>query len=205
MLISIEDDGSVLIKIPEGTKKDTINKLIKTKERWILKKVAQVIDRPKLKRDEILYLGSAYSYKIIVQRFLNKDFIYFNGKEFYVNVKDENNTKKVLELWLRKSCEKIIKEKVEKYKPIFDILPLDIKVKEQKTRWGSCSYDNKLMFNWKLIMATEESLEYVVVHEMCHMIHKNHSKDFWGLVGKILPTYKFGSEWLRNKGYLLHL
>ena len=61
------------------------------------------------------------------------------------------------------------------------------------------------MFNWKLVMAGEESLEYVVVHEMCHMIHKNHSKEFWNLVGEIIPTYKVGSEWLKNKGYLLYL
>ena len=82
MLISIENDGSVLIKLPEGTKKDEIDKLIKSKEKWILNKVALVKDRPKLKTDEILYLGFAYSYKVIVQQFLNKDFIYFNGERF---------------------------------------------------------------------------------------------------------------------------
>jgi len=205
MLISIENDGSVLIKLPEGTKKESVNRLLKNKEKWILNKVALVLDRPKLNKDEILYLGFAYSYKVIVQQFLNKDFIYFNGQEFYVNVKDEKSIKKVLEIWLRKSCEKMINEKIEKYRDRFNISPKEIKVKEQKTRWGSCSHDNKLMFNWKLIMATEESLEYLVVHEMCHMIHKNHSKDFWDLVFEIMPTYKLGSHWLKDKGYLLYL
>lgn len=205
MLISIENDGSVLLKLPEGTKKDEIDKLINCKEKWILNKVALVKDRTKLKSDEILYLGFAYSYKVIVQRFLKKDFIYFNGDNFYVNVKDEKNTKKVLELWLRNSCEKLINEKVEKYKDRFNILPKEIKIKKQKNRWGSCSYDNKLMLNWKLIMASEESIEYVVVHEMCHMIHKNHSKEYWNLVGEILPAYKVASEWLKINGYLLSL
>jgi predicted metal-dependent hydrolase len=205
MLISIEKDGVVIIKLPEGTNKDEINKLIKSKEQWILDKVALVMDRPKIKDDEILYLGITYSYKVIVQQFLNKEFIYFDRKDFYVNVKDEKNTKRVLEIWLRKNCEEIIYEKVEKYRNRFKSIPKAIKVKEQKTRWGSCSCDNILMFNWKLVMAVEEALEYVVVHEMCHMIHKNHSKDFWNLVGEIMPTYKLGSEWLRDKGYLLYL
>lgn len=205
MLISIENDGSVLIKLPEATKKNEIDKLIKSKEKWILNKVALVKGRAKLKKDEILYLGHAYSYKVLVQRFLKKDFIYFNGHNFQVNTKDEKNTEKALEVWLRNRCEKIINEKVEKYKDKFNVLPKEIKIKKQKTRWGSCSYDNKLMLNWKLIMAREESLEYVVVHEMCHMIHKNHSKEFWNLVGEIMPSYKVGSEWLKHNGYLLSL
>ncbi|WP_146127336.1 M48 family metallopeptidase [Clostridium vincentii] len=205
MLISIESDGSVILKLPIMTKKDEIDKMIKSKEKWILNKVELVKSRTKLKIDEILYLGVAYNYKVIIQRFLTKDFIYFNGDTFYVNVKDEKNTEKVLELWFRDICEKLVHEKVEKYKRTFGILPKEIKIKTQKSRWGSCSYDNKLMLNWKLIMASEESLEYVVVHEMCHMIHKNHSKEYWNLVSEILPTYKVGSEWLKNNGYLLYL
>ena len=205
MLISVEKDGSIIIKLPEGTKKDEIDKLIKSKEKWILNKVAFVKNRSKLKSDEILYLGYAYSYKIILQRFLKKDFIYFNGQDFYVNVKDEKNTKIALELWLRNSCEKFINEKVEKYQYRFNISPKEVKIKKQKNRWGSCSYDNKIMINWKLIMASEEAIEYVVVHEMCHMIHKNHSNKFWNLVGEIMPNYKLASEWLKNNGYLLEL
>lgn len=205
MLISIESDGSVILKLPLTTKKDEIDKMIKSKQKWILNKVALVKSRTKLKKAEILYLGVAYSYKVIVQRFLTKDFIYFNGDIFYVNVKDEKNAEKVLEMWFRGICEKLVHEKVEKYQQAFGFLPKEIKIKAQKRRWGSCSYDNKLMLNWKLIMASEESLEYVVVHEMCHMIHKNHSKEYWNLVSEILPTYKVGSEWLKNNGYLLCL
>lgn len=75
-----------------------------------------------------------------------------------------------------------------------------ITVRDQKTRWGSCSSSGTLSFNYRLIFAPDIILDYVVVHELCHLTHMNHSRDFWDMVGSILPDYREYRKWLREHG-----
>ena len=75
--------------------------------------------------------------------------------------------------------------------------------REQKTRWGSCSSEKNLNFNWKLILAPPEVLDYVVVHELCHLKEMNHSKAFWEEVGKVMPEYETHKLWLKENGWRL--
>ena len=99
-----------------------------------------------------------------------------------------------------KNKSKWILQKLEYYSKHFQIMPNSIKIKAQKTRWGSCTYKNDLALNYKLIMAPPDVLDYVVVHEMCHMEHKNHSKNFWNRVSSIMPDYKDKRNWLKEHG-----
>ena len=80
-----------------------------------------------------------------------------------------------------------------------------ITIRDQKTRWGSCSSRGTLSFNYRLIFAPPAVLDYVVVHELCHLIHMNHSKDFWNMVGTIMPDYAVHKKWLREHGHELTL
>ena len=80
-----------------------------------------------------------------------------------------------------------------------------ITIRDQKTRWGSCSGRGTLSFNWRLILAPPEILDYVVVHELCHLTHMDHSKDFWNMVGSIIPDYKIRKKWLKENGHTLRL
>ena len=79
----------------------------------------------------------------------------------------------------------------------------NITIREQKTRWGSCSSEKNLNFNWKLILAPPEVLDYVVVHELCHLKEMNHSKAFWDEVGKVMPEYETYKLWLKENGWKL--
>ncbi|MGL4107790.1 M48 family metallopeptidase [Clostridium sp. LP20] len=203
--ISVELDGVVQVVAPIGLPKGKIEEVLKSKESWILKRIKEVESKEKLNVDEVMYLGQIYKVKVLVQRFSKVDFVVFHEGVFLVNVRDENNVIKALESWFREMTEKTIKDKVQKYKHYFIERPKEIIIKEQKRRWGSCSYDNKLLFNWRLSMATEDALEYVVVHEMCHMVHKNHSTEYWREVERVLPNYKESHNWLKEKGYLLNL
>lgn len=80
-----------------------------------------------------------------------------------------------------------------------------IRIKDQKTRWGSCSSLHNLNFNWRLIMAPGEVLDYVVVHELCHLTHMNHSRDFWNMVEKVMPDYRVYRKWLKDNGNRLFM
>ena len=78
-----------------------------------------------------------------------------------------------------------------------------ISIREQRTRWGSCSSAGNLNFNWRLIFAPEEVLDYIVVHELAHRIEMNHSKAFYAIVEQVLPDYKKSRKWLRENGHSL--
>ena len=78
----------------------------------------------------------------------------------------------------------------------------EIKVRSYKNRWGSCSSNGNISYNWKLIMAPEKIIDYVIIHELCHLIHFNHSRDYWGEVSKKLPNYRESKEWLKSNQYL---
>lgn len=75
-----------------------------------------------------------------------------------------------------------------------------VTIRDQKTRWGSCSSRGTLSFNYRLIFAPPAVLDYVVVHELCHLTHMNHSKEFWNLVGTVMPDYKTHRKWLKEHG-----
>ena len=125
----------------------------------------------------------------------------FRGK-FIVTApnKNEDDIRKAMEVWYRGRAKEMIGLKVKYYQRFFNIVPTAIKVKEQKKRWGSCTSKNQLLFNWRCIMAKAYALDYIIVHEMCHMYHKNHSKEIWELVASVMPDYDIRKEWLKNYG-----
>lgn len=94
----------------------------------------------------------------------------------------------------------IFTQKTAYYASIMDVTYGRISIREQKTRWGSCSSEGNLNFNWRLIFAPEEVLDYIVVHELAHRREMNHSQAFYAIVKSILPDYKKSQKWLRDNG-----
>ena len=84
-----------------------------------------------------------------------------------------------------------------------NLYPKKVKVRSYKNRWGSCAYNGDISYNWKLIMLPEKIIDYVIVHELAHTIHRNHSKDFWSSVESIMPDYNEHKQWLKVNGYKL--
>lgn len=113
--------------------------------------------------------------------------------------------KTALEKWYRKEAAAIIREKAEDYGKSLGVTFEHIHIKDQKSCWGSCSSKRNLNFNWRLLMAPEPVLDYVVIHELCHLKHMNHSKHFWGQVENICPAYKQYRQWLKENGASLYL
>lgn len=117
----------------------------------------------------------------------------------------EGNVAAVLERWLRQMARLLVNQRIrvmnEKCK-----LPFNrVFIKGQKTRWGSCSQQKNLNFNWRLVMAPLPVLDYIVAHELAHLVEMNHSKKFWDLVEQIYPNYKVQKAWLKKNGRLLTL
>jgi predicted metal-dependent hydrolase len=111
---------------------------------------------------------------------------------------------RVLSHWLSELARQEIEAKVAEKARLMHVSPKAITIRDQRTRWGSCSSRGTLSFNWRLIMVAPSVMEYVVVHELAHMTVPNHSADFWRLVAQYFPAYKEARGWLRKNAPLLH-
>ncbi len=107
--------------------------------------------------------------------------------------------------WMMKQALNDVNCYVRKHADKHQLFPRSIKIKTQKSRWGSCGIHNDIHLNWLLIIAPPEVMEYVVVHELCHIRHRNHSSDFWQLVGEHMADYRKHRNWLKQHGQSLML
>lgn len=117
----------------------------------------------------------------------------------------ESKRLKTLDKRYRNAARAQLEARVAFYQPLTGGHYSSITVRDQKTRWGSCSSRGTLSFNYRLIFAPPAVLDYVVVHELCHLTHMNHSKDFWNLVASVMPEYAVHKKWLREHGTELSL
>lgn len=212
--IEVHPTGEVKVKAPIGVSEERVKEFIKRKGAWIIGKVEKFQEINKNRKvityesgDKILYLGREYNLRIVNNKQYKKSSVEVLGDKIIVLCvsKEMEGVKLALEKWYRKKALENILHSIDGYVRCFNTKPKSIKIRAAKTRWGSCSYKDDLMFNWKLIMAPQQVIDYVVVHEMCHMNHKNHSKDFWENVEKIIPKYKEYQLWLKTYGYKLDL
>lgn len=209
MSIEVETTGEVTVIAPVGTSSDDIVEKVKSRAGWIVSKQyeSKFINDTKIKREAVsgesyMYLGRNYSLDIRVDENIDNISVkLFQGK-FVVNtyIKDEDLIKKAMENWYREKTLAKVKERVSYYSSYFNNEVTTVKVKEQKKRWASCTSKNELLFNWRCVMAPVFVLDYIVVHEMCHMEYKNHSKDFWNRVYAVMPDYEVRKSWLKNNG-----
>ncbi|WP_035293056.1 SprT family zinc-dependent metalloprotease [Clostridium sp. KNHs214] len=123
----------------------------------------------------------------------------------YDNEARTQYVKEAIKKFYIKKAMNFFKERVEVFSKNMGIYPKKVTVKEVKTLWGSCSSKGNITLNWKLIMAPPYVIDYVVVHELCHLRHMDHSKDFWMEVEKVIPDYKYRRKWLKENGHLCKL
>lgn len=112
---------------------------------------------------------------------------------------------KQLEKWYRKEAQAVFTQKAKDYAQILGVGFQEIRIKDQKSRWGSCSSLGNLNFNWRILMAPEPVCDYVIIHELCHLLHMDHSAAFWREVEKLCPAYKEYRKWLRENGKTLYI
>jgi len=214
MAIQMEPLDKILVLSPIGLSEELIKEKVKSKGKWIIKKLVEFKDvgyqpfnREFVNGEALMYLGRNYLLEIINDSNIKWPKVCLSDGRFYLTTpsKDQNNMRKAMEKWYRRQAEKIMGERVKFYKPKIGIEPNKVKIKEQKKRWGSCTSEGNVYFNWRSIMAPSNVIDYIVVHEMSHLIHKNHSIKFWDKVESILPDYKERRKWLRKYGVRMDL
>ncbi|MCW2279189.1 M48 family metallopeptidase [Heliophilum fasciatum] len=204
--IQIEPPDKVIVKSPFGLSTDQVCAIVQKRAAWIIKKLAsframniQPVQRSLINGELYLYLGKEYPLQIIIDKSVAKPSVdLFQDRLVVITPTIEKTMlQKALIAWYKVAAATLIEERIRVYAHCFSLSPVEVKVKEQKRRWGSCTAQNHLLFNWRIVMAPLAVLDYVVVHEMSHLVHKNHGKDYWNLVASILPDFKKRKEWLK--------
>lgn len=217
--IVVEPDGKVIIKAPIDLEQQKILDTIYNKRKWIAEKLklTEEIKKPiPLKHElvsgeKILLKNRLIRLKIHTYPNERSELTYaFKTLHIYVNETLSQNErdeeiKRVLIDWYKEKALNIISNRIDKYLELIDFKPQKIKVRDQKIRWGSCTKDGKLIFNWRIVMAPISAIDYVIVHELCHMKEPAHSAKFWESIRSLFPYYKKWKEWLRINGKSLDL
>ena len=201
--INVDTDG-VVVKTNDSTTIEEINKMVVSKSAWITKKLnifkSVAINKDISTGSRLYYMGKSYYVNIVEDKTISKITINFTHSKFhittplkYTNIELHNA---VEHFYKQKAEEKII-PLTKKLAKKMGVTPEHISFRYSKNRWGSCSSTNRISFNYHLVKLSSSLIEYVIIHELSHIVHKNHSKEFWKLVYKYLPDYKVKEERIR--------
>ena len=208
LCLSFTDEGKLLIKTPYYISQHQINQFIEKNQKWIdkqkLKIARQKQENPekKLQNGEIIhYLGKKYT--IITLENIQKPM--FNFPCLFIPNDHLENKKKKLTQFLKIRAKDIFTDRLDQWAEAMNLSYKSLKLSSAKTRWGSCSSKKNINLNWKLIFAPMNIIDSVVIHELAHLKHMNHSKDFWEWVRQFDPNEKKHTKWLKENGFLLNL
>ncbi len=196
--IRVDERGIIKISAPYKTPDFVIHELVEKKRKKLMeiveKRKESLIDFSTAKT--IPYLGKPIKVKKIKS---DKDSVVFKNNELLIYLKEFEKTKieKLIFEWYFQETEKVVKQLISKFSPFINEEINRITIKKMKNRWGSCnSTKGYLNFNVKLIEKPLKGIEYVVVHELVHLIHGNHGREFYNTLGSILPDWKNARETL---------
>jgi len=201
------EDGMVSVVVPNGVPLERVDSILNDKRRWIKEKInlhreANPVDAKQFVSGEAFsYLGRNYRLKVLTGEFHPVRLV--QGR-LTVSMpwggEHPHMVRNALVRWYKQRAEQKLLEKVKRYALIVGVEPNSVGIKGFKSRWGSCSAQGCIDFNWKIIMAPNRCVDYVVVHELCHIKQHDHSPTFWKAVEQIIPDYIACKEWLRVNG-----
>ena len=209
LIIKITPDSKVIVTIPHGISLSKAYEFLELKNDWINERLNKLKTQNigfSFANDSIIPLFEVeHKIERIVTKVANTKVFIDNNKVLVFSNKHTKETeiKKAIIKSLIQEFRKTLVKIVEKYNIDGKFKYKRIAIKDNQTNWGSCSTKGNLNYNWKLVFAPINVTEYVVVHELCHLIEHNHSKAFWNLVKSICPDYETKRKWLKRNGHNL--
>ena len=204
--IEVKDDARLIVRAPYHVRENEITGFVEKKGPWI-RKARKTVKRQELERprktfsdgDDFFYLGKPYRLNIA---YGGARALVFNDA-FILSPDHRARAKEFFTGWYKEEASRMIRERLELYSSMSGLKYSGIKITGAKRRWGSCARTGRLTFSWRLVMAPREVLDYVIVHELAHLEHMNHSKSFWAKVRSIYPEYEKHKRWLKDHGHKL--
>lgn len=206
LTITVERDRSVVVHAPKDTPHERIEQLINRKKLWLYEKTKHTqkyqlsaSTKEFISGTTILYLGKNYQLNVVSDPF---DGILFDSK-FLISKASLPHAPALLKDWYIERAQEKIVPQVRLYAAQIGVQYNRILISDVRYRWGSCTPRNNLKFNWRLIKAPMRVIEYVIAHELAHLIEQNHTTRFWSIVKTQIPDYLKAKEWLKTCGELL--
>lgn len=206
-------DHTVMLTVPSHLSDKRIEELVAKRTAWIYQKLNEQSDAKPVKQKEYIdgesfaYLGRNYRLKI--QQGLTKT-AKLKGGKLLVNVpaiepdgRFARYIRTTIEDWYKKHALSQLEAKSNRFAEQIGVVPKSIAVADFKARWGSCSPDGDITYNWRIIAASHSIIDYIVVHELCHLLDHSHSPKYWKLVENVMPDFRDRREWLRLNGQSL--
>ncbi len=214
--LKITDDGEVIVTAPLKANKLLVDSVVNSKSGWINKKLTIIKNRNDLFKpktyshgEEFEYLGYPYSLCFLD----NKSQVYLDKNNLSIGINNSCGSSKPQKeiiknkiiAWYREQAQIYLDNTGHELANKIGVNPILIKEKAFPRSWGMCHNNGKIFINYKLIMAPKDIIDYVIIHELCHLIHPNHSKQFWDTVSKHCKNYQAHKTWLKDNGYKLEL
>ena len=201
----------VVLSVPKFVTDSEIDNIIERKINWIRNKLAiEKTNSFNIKRkyengEKFLYFGSEYSLKI---KHSNSDNVYLDNNIMIVEVKNNSKTvhiRNILNNWYIAESKKYLIKTTNYYEVLIGVSVNKLIFGKYKSKWGSCNSKKTISYDWRIIMAPLEVIHYLIIHELCHIKHLNHSNDFWKTVEKYMANYKLQKKWLKTNSSKLIL
>lgn len=212
--IAIDPADGVILKAPIDVSEQQLEGVVAAKGPWILKRLLEYRElgpapppREYVSGESQVYLGRQYRLKVVRSSGVEKLRAVLHGTFLTVEISDgeehnrrEDAVRGALVKWYRRQAGRRLPERVALYAARVGLECPPVLIRNQEKRWGSCSSKGEVRFNWRIVMAPMSLVDYVVAHEVCHLVVRNHSSAFWKLFGTVLPDYEARRARLRVEG-----
>ena len=196
----------VKVSVPMTLSDSRIRDLVTKRTPWIKNRLREQSDRPipaareYVSGETVTYLGKNYRLKVLIgdQPSIKLRRGYVEATVTETDIDPKNTMRGLLERWYRSHAERRLGEKTVRLARVIGVNPSSVTVKNYKSRWGSCSPKGDISYNWRIILAPHSIVDYVVVHELCHMLEHNHSSKYWKHVERYVPNWRECREWLKH-------
>jgi predicted metal-dependent hydrolase len=206
--ITVERDRKIIIRAPEHLSIAKIEQIVQSKRQWIKEKLNHSQKYPLLPESKefisgetLMYLGKNYQLLVVDE---DIDGIEFNQR-FRISKNSQDKANVLFKKWYLNQALEKIEPLAKEYAKSLGVKYSSCKTSEMKYRWGSCTPNNNIIFNWRIIKAPMYVVSYLVAHELVHLIEGNHTAKFWNILSIQVPNYQKAKDWLKKNGHLLEV
>jgi predicted metal-dependent hydrolase len=206
--ISVERDRSIIVRAPHNLTLEKIDQVVQSKRHWIKEKLNHAQKYPLISSSKefvsgetLMYLGKNYQLLVVDEDIEEIEF----DQRFKISKTNQSQANELFKKWYLKQALLKIEPLATQYAKSLGVEYNQFKTSEMKYRWGSCTPANNIIFNWRIIKAPVYVLEYLVAHELVHLLENNHTPRFWNILSIQVPNYERAKSWLRKNGHLLEV
>jgi predicted metal-dependent hydrolase len=205
--LELRADGSVHVAVPRGVRLGDVRRFVESRRDWLNRKRALLAEAqarrvPLETGTRLPYLGTELTLSVEPRPTARAGCRREQGV-LRVRAAHDRSAPRVIEAWYRRQALRHAGERVAYFSPLVGRAPRRLAIRAQRTRWGSCSSRGTVTLNWRLLQMPATVFDYVVVHELCHLVVANHSSRFWAEVERVLPDYRERRATLRRLGRCL--